>query len=111
MTDIELLELAAKACGFEQDYQWKVRFLPSAGGSVKRGNSWVKWNPLEDNGDVFRLAIKLEISICFRTGLVEVGNKDGTIWLTLPLRTGDNVEEVVKRMIVSVAAEIGKGMK
>ena len=51
MTDRELLELAAKAAGYK--IAWE-------GGCVTgwmAGGSW--WNPLEDDGDALRLAVKI----------------------------------------------------
>lgn len=59
MNDRELLELAAKAAGyavvFNGDYcpKWK----PSA----KTGR--IFWNPLTDDGDALRLAVKLSINM------------------------------------------------
>lgn len=44
MTDRELLELAAKACGLEKA---KLRI------------EFNQWNPLTDDGDALRLAVKL----------------------------------------------------
>ena len=44
-TDRELLELAAKAAGIR----------------TTEGNDY--WNPLEDDGDAFRLAVKLGLKI------------------------------------------------
>lgn len=48
MTDRELLELAAKAAGV--DYKGWDR-------------EWT-WNPLTDDGDALRLAVKLRIDVC-----------------------------------------------
>lgn len=46
MTDRELLEAAAKAAGFKY-------VGPPEG----------RWNPLEDDGDALRLAVKLELEV------------------------------------------------
>lgn len=55
MTDQELLELAAKAegCGNEM-------FLPGSR-SVELG--YEQWNPLVDDGDALRLAVKLRLDL------------------------------------------------
>lgn len=61
MTDIELLELAAKAAGFQN---WTVRsdsLFIETGSS--RGDNGYYWNPLTDNGDALRLAVKLNLEI------------------------------------------------
>lgn len=50
MTDHELLELAAKAAGLDLNL-------------VK---GWDGWNPLIDDGDALRLAVKLGISVKVR---------------------------------------------
>ena len=52
-TDRKLLELAAKAAGIE--IAW-----PSTGDlSCRRTDTWDIWNPLIDDGDALRLAVKL----------------------------------------------------
>lgn len=64
MTDRELLELAAKAAGsdvFELDGGW----VQKIGKEIDGLERWVgRWNPLEDDGDALRLAVKLEMQIC-----------------------------------------------
>ena len=62
MNDRELLELAAKAAGIERGAD---RF--DSGVSITlpdgRHKSLPKWNPLDDDGDSFRLAVKLNLCI------------------------------------------------
>ena len=54
MTDRELLELAAKAAGCE------INTAPSGTLFARFGvTEWVEWNPLTDDGDALRLAVKL----------------------------------------------------
>jgi hypothetical protein len=68
-TDRELLELAAKAAGIAY-----VGYDPASGLQVfytkeQRtcgDESWY-WNPLTDDGDALRLAVKLEIDLSFYT--------------------------------------------
>ena len=58
MTDKELLELAAKAAnvaGIDGVY-------PIARDS---SGDWYEWNPLTDDGDALRLAVKLEMELDF----------------------------------------------
>lgn len=65
MTDRELLELAAKACGYDISHRWNAKRLkldPPVDAlcipDVSTG-----WNPLEDDGQAQRLAVKLGIAI------------------------------------------------
>ena len=67
MSDKELLEWAAKAAGMwrgafeiEDDSDQPV-FDPVKGFRLAYGRGW--WNPLTDDGDALRLAVKLRLSI------------------------------------------------
>jgi hypothetical protein len=72
-TDRELLESAAKAAGVELFYR-------SIGGAVyteRRGLACASgkrrwWNPLIDDGDAFRLSVKLDMRVC--VGRVDFGD-------------------------------------
>jgi hypothetical protein len=55
MTDKELLELAAKAAGIERRY---YEYL-GEWGLIDDGPDSGWWNPLTDDGDALRLAVKL----------------------------------------------------
>lgn len=61
MTDRELLELAAKAVGIEGNYKEERR--PEEGWEIIgiRTGSWTAWNPLTNDGDALRLAVKLDL--------------------------------------------------
>lgn len=88
MSDNELLELAAKACGYEYV-----------------SNSY--WNPLTDAGDAFRLIVSLELKVNFRTLNVDVSRGDISASEYMPT-WGDAA--ATRRAIVRVAAEIGRGV-
>lgn len=68
MTDQELLKLAAKAAGMTvlssvcrgQEKAQDENFL----GLVVQEQSQRFWNPLADDGDALRLAVKLQLTIC-----------------------------------------------
>jgi len=99
MEDKELLELAAKAAGLE--FSYKNEF---AGGKIKTGDCTVWWTPLHDDGDRYRLARTLGISIDF---------EDCCAWKRLP--SGSLIQEYwggecgdEANAIVRVAAEIGR---
>ena len=113
MTDRELLEAAAKACGIDgaygvasDDYYYDgnvegiLTILPD-------GQSYV-WNPLTDDGDALRLAVKLELQLDLRHSFHTVriyGAADGRID-----ESGDPLA-ATRRAIVRAAAAIGKEMK
>ena len=89
MTDRELLELAAKAAGY------KKRFVHYLG-----------WNPLIDDGDALRLAVKLGLVVdCSRPSAGEPW-KQHAIWLDELMSNA----ELTRRAIVRAAAEIGRSM-
>lgn len=103
-TDRELLELAAKAAGLPHRWceSWQCMAIPHDNGGFVFDSAW---NPLQDDGDRYRLARKLCIKIDFFSNIATVlaaGRFDiGASW-----REGDDEEEA--RAIVGLAAEIGR---
>ena len=106
MTDKELLKLAAKAAGYQY-----AKF----GGYLVVNGVLGNWDPLTDDGDALRLAVKLGIKDYFD---IEVQDK------CVQVMTLDPYEHCVyeeykrqdpyaatRRAIVRAAAEIGKGKK
>ena len=89
MNDRELLELAAKAAGIElqDDHYWRDGF-------------WTRWNPLTDDGDALRLAVKLNID----------AGKPG-MRLSIDWRSWDDPLAATRLAITRAAAEIGRSMK
>ena len=122
MTDRELLEFAAKAAGLELDTKYGA-FHDGSGRwwlSVKVGNEWHHWNPLANDGDALRLAVKRRFHInifsaCSSEGIDSPGFVE--IWCgdCDPIHTeyveGGDYETATRRAIVRAAAEIGKGME
>ena len=110
MTDKELLELAAKAAGIEVDEDGSpfVRIV-----SEEFGNCCEDWNPLTDDGDALRLAVKLGIDFRFH-------RHEGAIVTNYPIGQGMSESIVVlrgndpyaatRRCITRAAAEIGKSL-
>jgi len=105
MTDRELLELAAKAYGVSG-------FLVDAGLNIGSDATPIIWNPLENDGDALRLAVKLELDIEFdykadgpQTYVTCVGRQVEN--RTSYERHGDPYV-ATRRAIVRAAAEIGK---
>ena len=109
MTDRELLELAAKAAGIEYN------FICPDGAHCGDMNTIQNrfWNPLEDDGDALRLAVKLNIYVYPRQGKTHCERRtDGE--QTGEMHTqphGTDPYAATRRAIVRAAAEIGKGMK
>ena len=111
MTDRELLELAAKAAGIFCR-GWCLPGARSDGwygmytGDPNEG-SYVRWNPLTDDGDAFQLAIALGLIIdCSRPSAGEPF-KQHHVWLDEFCDTAT----LTRRAIVLAAAEIGKGLR
>ena len=101
MTDRELIELAAKSAGYTVLDGWSEIVVQ------KHENNLYPhaWNPISDDGDAFRLAVKLGLSINLRhcQVLIEDSRID-SIWQT---HDGDELS-ATRRAIVRAAAEIGK---
>lgn len=111
MADRELLELAAKAAG-----KYGLRYVDNEPiqGSYRTG-LWCDfedqcWNPLTDNGDAFRLAVKLKMDIRPSEEIQAIN-----IWSYFLDRwigefyDGDNDPyAATRRAIVRAAAEIGR---
>ena len=99
MSDRELLEYAAKAAGIE--IEWTSPYV-ATGDFAQVPN----WNPLTDDGDALRLAVKLELAIYHRDYYVQVLHRDHRWEFELPVK--DAREAATRRAIVRAAAEIGK---
>ena len=92
MSDRELLELAAKAAGIaDGDVFWGMKHKK-------------EWQPLTDDGDALRLAVKLGIDIEFEGENIVFA--DGNYSEFLP----PDPVAATRRAIVRAAAEIGKAM-
>jgi hypothetical protein len=99
MTDKELLQLAAKAA-------WGAM----ANQMIESG-----WNPLTDDGDALRLAVKLDLIVS--RGYTEVGKEAVVFYLNeiqhqmrCVVPHGSDPYAATRRAITRAAAEIGKEM-
>jgi len=102
MTDKELLELADKAAGIEYNTKHDALGLALAGNIKSR-----LWNPLDDDGDALRLAVKLNIFVCVRKdGFINAGTDE----IMFLYRFSDDPCADTRRAIVKVAAAIGKNV-
>lgn len=113
MTDRELLELAAKAAGLEFDPTAKTAhgLMVVRDGAVCQSDQ-VLWNPLSDDGDALRLAVKLELLVDIETCYHVIACKELMACVEHIGNDGNGcIYAATRRAIVRAAAEIGKGMK
>ena len=108
MTDRELLELAAKAAGFLNWTPYNTGLFVETGHS--RGSTGYHWNPLTDDGDALRLAVKL--------GIAPIQDQKEKVcaayWTDVHCVHSaykDDPYAATRRAIVRAAAEIGRNMK
>jgi hypothetical protein len=122
MSDKELLELAAKAAGMTIDTHYI-----DGGASVWEGerhhSDWIPdWNPLTDDGDALRLAVKLRMDVrlddpnAATSGWTEYQDcaptRDGRgPWYWKEFAPDGDPYAATRRAIVRAAAEIGRSMK
>ena len=108
MTDRELLELAAKAAGLKHvdysgiDYDGRLGIVLVD----EIGRHCSDWNPLADDGDALRLAVKLEIDIFFGANYVIAR---GSVQMPTVNNTNDP-DAATRRAIVRAAAALGEKM-
>lgn len=116
MSDRELLEWAAKAAGLQIDKSpyngggFGNDGFDFLGNAVLDWHNGTKWNPLTDDGDALRLAVKLRLNLHFE-------GFDGVEYAcAVPHKShqgqdepiGDDEAEATRRAIVRAAAEIGR---
>jgi hypothetical protein len=115
MTDRELLEAAAKAAGKKVHTRNQADRDACGAGDV---GLWISegqtcWNPLTDDGDALRLAVKLNINLSFYP---EPDVCEPWVEALSPETASDELLAAdplaaTRRAIVRAAAEIGKEMK
>jgi hypothetical protein len=95
MTDRELLEAAYAAYRPGENY---TRLVNDAGSDY--------WNPLTDDGDALRLAVKLRLVLFLEIPRIGIGPRmDGP---EVYLDEGEDEYAATRRAIVRAAAEIGR---
>lgn len=105
MADRELLELAAKAAGLV--VEWGYNGDTWARRPDEHPEQAVRWNPLTDDGDALRLAVKLNLWL----HVEEYGasaRRAGGAWLGCEAHIHGGIEAATRRAIVRAAAAIGK---
>ena len=108
MTDKELLELAAKAAGY-QIHVWGAKGSESF---ARMDQSHApRWNPLKDDGDALRLAVKLKIHPRPYDSAVFADHESCLAVYNILEDYSDHrgdMDAATRRAIVRAAAEIGK---
>lgn len=106
MEDKELLKMAAKAAGIVS-LRWGIdcpeRQINGEGQFIG-----ATWNPLEDDGDALRLAVKLEMRLSLLTQEISAQVESRTDSLTARMIVAGDPMIAARRAIVSAAAEIAR---
>ena len=109
MNDRKLLELAAKAGGISGEYDFLFENIVVYDNDYQKGE--YLWNPLTDDGDAFRLAVKLGLSIDQRDSVAVAGDFRATPVLVANETHNQDPYAATRRAIVRAAAEVGKDMR
>jgi hypothetical protein len=111
----ELLELAARAAGLKIDFRTWVSSRIGKFGLIEYTNCegyWVdgkQWNPLFDDGDAFRLAVKLNLSVYANQELICVTHTTKTFGeLEISEVEFTDIYAATRLAIVKAAAELGR---
>mgnify|MGYP003338065845 CR=1 FL=1 len=105
MTDKELLELAAKAAGIM--HKWHDEVMVA---TFNDGIGWLEWNPLTDDGDALRLAVKLGLCVTIDMGLGHETEAWGYNEMAGKVIQDHNNDPyaATRRAIVRAAVEVGR---
>lgn len=117
MTDRELLELAAKACGYDISHHWnalRAEMKPPVAALCIDSVS-TAWDPLNDDGHALRLAVKLGVAIYppddeGSGATTSIQETYGGGWIVEDDDDRSDPFAATRRAIVRAAAEIGKAM-
>jgi hypothetical protein len=114
MTDRELLEKAAKAAGYGDVWYLEGSGTPYVGPRYQLGSpvAYRTFQPLTDDGDALRLAVKLRLDLQFSEAAPQHSHPRATAWVGTPLRFDEFVREdapaAARRAIVRAAAALAK---
>ena len=109
--DKELLELAAKAAGISF-IDWRESWADYNGPAWRTADKKL-WNPITDDGDALRLAVKLGISPVFLYSQLEGGFKRGVSARHMEIYCEEwsaDIGASTRFAITGAAAEIGRKM-
>ncbi|ASJ83943.1 hypothetical protein ACTMQJ_001206 [Pseudomonas aeruginosa] len=103
MNNRELLELAARAAGYQFSYSYRSLSSPAVPVILAETGRWRKWDPRHDDGDALRLAVLLNLEI-------HSPQSDPTVMFRTAEHDVFYQDTCIRRAIVRAAAEIGKSM-
>lgn len=102
MDDRKLLEAAAKATGVDLEWDgppdlWQPMYY--------EGKTYHGWNPLTDNGDALRLAVRRRMTVRVEDygAAARIGD-DGARWWRCEAHLHGGIEAATRRAIVHAAA-------
>lgn len=100
------MELAAKAAGYTLYPEWDCAPAGIFLGSGEGDDLQVVWNPLENDGDALRLAVRLglHVRVCRRSVFVEMRELGDDVVAKL----GSDPCAATRRAIVLAAAELAR---
>lgn len=107
-SDRRLLELAAKAAGYEV-HDW----MPGCGMALNDRsciNGVRRWNPFAIDGDAMGLAVKLRMKLRISDYGAAARLEDGDAWSGCESHLHGGIEAATRRAIVRAAAEIGMAL-
>lgn len=111
--DRELLELAAKAAGYEWDWFGHKFHI------AIEHPMWTTWNPLTDDGDALRLAVRLSADVtqhaddlpaCVSVTIIGPDSAAPADYAHVVEPHGNDQFAATRRAIVRAAAEIGRNL-
>lgn len=111
MTDIEQLKLAAKAADY--GFVYKRRISNDAHEWTSEDGMLWQWNPLLDDGQALRLAVKLGVEIYVyesSTEAVAVKNIEAGTAVGFEIPHNNDPYKATRRAIVKAASHIGKSL-
>ena len=101
MSDRELLELAAKAAGVEYECTAHTGYPEDDQHQIRNeAGTLVDWNPLENDGDALRLAVRLNMGISIHHDYCAAVAQQGA----LQGESGMAADAATRRVIVRAAA-------
>ena len=113
-TDRELLELAAKAAGYEvwqgRGHQADMLFMRLKKPDPTGKCSGREWNPLTDDGDALRLGARLLLNVLSSEACIVAEDENGVECIEYMYGPEDYASGW-RRAIVRAAASIGEQMK
>lgn len=105
MTDRELLEAAARAAGIELVWDASPMDTPR----LKDGSRQIYWNPLREDGDALRLAVKLRLQVHIEDYGSAARLCDSDAWTGCESKLYGGIEVATRRAIVRAAAAPPRG--